>query len=157
MQPVAEIRAPATPPPQTEHAPEEAASSLERLWAQVLDAVGRASPFTRTYLLEAHPVSFERNTFVVGFDPEFKDHLGLVDNPKNRTLIQTKLAEFGHANSQVKFVEAIRKEPRQRAAVRQAEAVPPPGPARNAAAPATPRAASEPKSEKIVPAVVSHE
>jgi DNA polymerase-3 subunit gamma/tau len=159
VQPIAEIRAQATPPAQVEHAPDDAASTLERLWSQVLDAVGRASPFTRTYLLEAHPVSFERNTFLIGFDPEFKDHLGLVDNPKNRALIQTKLAEFGHPNSQVKFIEAIPKQGRQRAAVPQSEAVPSaPVPARSSgSATATPRTASESKNEKIVPAVLSHE
>ena len=57
-----------------------------------MEAVGRASPFTRTYLLEAHPVSFEKNVFTIGFDPEFEDHIGLVDNARNHTLLQTKLA-----------------------------------------------------------------
>src|SRR4030095_4961671 len=37
---------------------------------------------------------------------EFVDHLGLVDNSKNRTLIQTKLNELGHADVQVRFVQA---------------------------------------------------
>ena len=43
---------------------------------------------------------------VIGFDPEFADHLGLVDNPRNHTLLQTKLAELGHPNSQIKFIKA---------------------------------------------------
>jgi hypothetical protein len=30
------------------------------------------------------------------FDPEFEDHLGLVDNARNHTLLATKLAELGH-------------------------------------------------------------
>jgi DNA polymerase-3 subunit gamma/tau len=79
---------------------------LEQLWAQVLDGVGRVSAFTRTYLLEAHPVSFEKKVFTIGFDPQFADHLGLVDNSKNRTLIQSKLQELGHAEIQVRFVQA---------------------------------------------------
>ena len=69
-------------------------------------AVGRASPFARSYLLEAHPVSFSKNVLTIGFDPEFADHLGLVDNAKNRTLVQTKLSELGFAEAQVKFVKA---------------------------------------------------
>ncbi len=81
-------------------------SDLALLWAQLLEAVGRASPFTRSYLLEAHPVSFERNVLVIGFDPEFADHLGLVDNSKNHSLLQTKLAEFGHPGAMVKFIKA---------------------------------------------------
>ena len=89
-------------------------SSLERLWSNVVDAVGRASPFTRSYLLEAHPVSLVKNLFTIGFDPEFADHLGLVDNSKNRTLIQTKLQELGHAGVQIKFVQARAPEHRTR-------------------------------------------
>jgi len=60
-----------------------------------LEAVGRASPFARSYFLEAHPVSFVKNVFTIGFDPEFADHIAMVDNVKNHTLIATKLAELG--------------------------------------------------------------
>jgi len=80
--------------------------NLEALWSQLVDAAGRASPFVRTYLLEAHPVSFERGLFTIGFDPEFDDHRGLVDNSRNHTMLQTKLAELGHPNSQIKFIKA---------------------------------------------------
>ena len=79
---------------------------LAELWSKVVDAVGRVSPFARTYLLEAHPVSLARNIFTIGFDPEFADHLSLIDNPKNRTLIQTKLQEAGYGEIHVKFVQA---------------------------------------------------
>jgi DNA polymerase-3 subunit gamma/tau len=44
--------------------------------------------------------------FTIGFDPEFEDHLGLVDNARNHTLLQTKLAELGHPNAQIKFIKA---------------------------------------------------
>jgi len=83
-----------------------ASSNLEELWSQLVDAAGRASPFVRTYLLEAHPVSFAKGVFTIGFDPEFDDHRGLVDNARNHTLLQTKLAELGHANTQIKFIKA---------------------------------------------------
>ncbi len=79
---------------------------LESLWSQLVDAAGRVSPFMRTYLLEAHPVSFEKGVFIIGFDPEFDDHRGLVDNSKNHAIIQTKLTELGHPNSQIKFIKA---------------------------------------------------
>src|SRR2546425_6735165 len=78
---------------------------LEQLWHKILEAVGRVSPFTRSYLLEAHPISFGKNLLTIGFDPEFAEHLELVDNAKSRTLIQTKLGEFGFADAQVKFVK----------------------------------------------------
>src|SRR5207245_1990156 len=74
--------------------PEPADSDLQSLWSRLVEAVGRASPFTRTYLLEAHPISFAKNLFTIGFDPEFEDHIGLVDNARNHTLLQTKLLEL---------------------------------------------------------------
>jgi len=55
--------------------------------------------------VDANPVSFDKNLLTIGFDPEFADHLGLVDNARNHTLLQTKLAELGHANAQIKFVK----------------------------------------------------
>jgi DNA polymerase III subunit gamma/tau len=103
---------------------------LAELWTRLLEAVGRASPFTRTYLLEAHPVSFLKNVFTIGFDPEFEDHLGLVDNARNHTLLQTKLTELGQPNAQIKFVKA--EAPAKRAAVTAEPAAPPaPAPAPN--------------------------
>lgn len=83
-----------------------ASNDLETLWARLVESVGRASPFTRSYLLEAHPVSFAKNVLAIGFDPEFEDHIALVDNARNHTLLQTKLAELGHPNAQFKFIKA---------------------------------------------------
>ena len=102
------------------------------LWARLLEAVGRASPFTRTYLLEAHPVSFQKNVFTIGFDPEFEDHLGLVDNARNHTLLQTKLLELGHPNAQIKFIKA------EAPASRMATPAQPAAPPAPAPAPSTP-------------------
>lgn len=88
--------------------PAGGAVDLNVLWPQLLEAVGRASQFTRSYLIEAHPISFIKETLAIGFDPEFADHLSLVDNPKNHALIQTKLREMGHAHPTVKFVKSER-------------------------------------------------
>lgn len=79
---------------------------LRKLWLQVIDAVGQASPFARTYLAKAHPVSLIRNVLTIGFAREFSDHFGLADNQKNRALIQTALQEMGIADAHVRFVEA---------------------------------------------------
>jgi DNA polymerase-3 subunit gamma/tau len=81
---------------------------LLQLWTQLIEAVAKVSPFTRSYLVDANPVSFEKNILVIGFDPEFQDHLGLVDNARNHTLLQTKLAELGCPNCQIRFVKAER-------------------------------------------------
>jgi DNA polymerase-3 subunit gamma/tau len=81
-------------------------SELAGLWPSLVEAVGRASPFVRSYLLEAHPVSFANGLLVIGFDSNVEEHIGLVDNARNHTLLQGKLAELGHPNSQIKFVKA---------------------------------------------------
>ncbi len=115
----------AVPPPPAPH------GELGELWSRLVEAVGRASPFTRSYLLEAHPVSFQKNVFTIGFDPEFEDHLGLVDNARNHSLLQTKMLELGHANVLIKFVKAE-------------------APASRAASPAQPQA-SQPPAESTAP------
>lgn len=96
-------------PPAAPSAPAPAAvGDLPQLWQEIVEAAGRASPFTKTYLMEAHPVSLDRNVLTIGFDPEFADHISLVDNAKTHTLLQTKLKEVGRSGMVVKFVEADR-------------------------------------------------
>jgi hypothetical protein len=133
----------------------ESDAKLEELWALVIEAVGRASPFTRSYLLEAHPVSLVRNVFTIGFDPEFADHLGLVDNSKNRTLIQTKLSELGYADVQVRFVQAPAPENKARPNMAETKAslspVPANAPAAARMAPENKRPPEKPVSGKLDP------
>jgi DNA polymerase-3 subunit gamma/tau len=95
-------------PSQASPRPPAASGDLSQLWAQLLEAVGRASQFTRSYLLEAHPVSLANGVFIIGFDPEFADQMSLVDNSRNHNLLQTKLTELGHPNYQIKFTQAER-------------------------------------------------
>src|ERR1039458_9166306 len=97
---------PAAPMAQSTPVAAAAPGNLAELWSRLIDAIGRVSPFTRGYLIDAHPVSFEKNVLIIGFDPEFADHLGLVDNARNHTLLATKLAELGHANAMIKFIKA---------------------------------------------------
>ena len=126
--------APSDSPPAPSQPAAAPLNDMEALWAQLLEAVGRVSQFTRSYLLEAHPVSLARNLLTVGFDPEFADKMGLVDNSKTHAVLQTKLQELGHSNCQVKFIQA--EAPAHRAQVS-------PQPAAPAAAP-TPLPATNP-------------
>lgn len=144
-QPVAAAPASAASTPSFSGRASVSGEDLERLWKELVDAVGRASPFTRTYLIEAHPVSFEKGVLVVGYDPEFADHLSLVDNPKNRTLLQTKLREFGFADAGVKFIQA------DAPPGRKALSSPPPEPPPAAMRPKPPPPAAEPRKEKPAP------
>jgi DNA polymerase-3 subunit gamma/tau len=79
----------------------------------------------------------------IGFDPEFADQIGLIDNPKNHALLQTKLSELGHPNVQVKFVQAAA--PPNRPAEPLPPAAPAPAPAAPAASAANPAAAAPPR------------
>jgi DNA polymerase III subunit gamma/tau len=79
---------------------------LGSLWSQLVESASKASPFIASYLREAHPVSFAGKVFTIGFDPEFAAHKSLVDNSRNRELLQTKLSELGHPQVQIKFVES---------------------------------------------------
>jgi DNA polymerase III subunit gamma/tau len=112
---------------------------LRKLWQDLVEAVGRANPFVKTYFVEAHPVSFGKNVLTIGFDPEFADHLLLVDNSKNHALVQTKLAELGYPRAQVKFLRA-EAPPREKAA---APALPPPPAAKPVPASEPPKPAQE--------------
>src|SRR5207248_1682545 len=85
---------------------------LEGLWNRLLESVSRASPFIRSYLVNARILSFQKNVFTIGFDSEFEDQMGLVDNPRNHGLLQTKLAELGHAHAQIKFIKSDAPAPR---------------------------------------------
>jgi DNA polymerase-3 subunit gamma/tau len=91
----------APPPPATAGAAE---TDLNQLWAKLVEAVGRASQFVNSYLKRAHPVSLVKNVLTIGFDPEDADQLPLVDNSRNHSLLQTKLAELGYPQAQVRFI-----------------------------------------------------
>jgi DNA polymerase-3 subunit gamma/tau len=62
--------------------------------------------FLRSYLNKAHPVRIEKHTFIIGFDPEFEDHVMLVDQPRNHAVLQTKLKELGHPDLKFRFIKA---------------------------------------------------
>lgn len=115
------------------------------LWDQVVDAVSRVSPFTRSYLLEAHPVSFANGVFIIGYDPEFSHHLSLVDNSKNHGLLQTKFKELGQGEVRVKFIESPEPEGWVR---RQATVLNAPEPAQAAAGNGGAAGAKEEKKPK---------
>jgi DNA polymerase-3 subunit gamma/tau len=78
---------------------------LASLWTSVLDCVSRISLFTHSYLVNAHPVSFVRQVLTIGFPPEFADQVDLVDNAKNRKIIQGVLQDLGQGEVSLKIVK----------------------------------------------------
>ncbi len=125
-----------TPPP-----PPAQGGDVATLWPNLLEAVGRVSTFTRSYLAKAFPVRLDDKHLVIGFDPEFADQLPLVDNPRNQAILQTKLTELGWPGLKVSFV--------------QAEA--PPTAARPPAPPAPPAPAAPPRRAASPPPAAAPE
>jgi DNA polymerase-3 subunit gamma/tau len=117
---------------------------LESVWAEMVEAVGRVSSFMRSYLLQSHPVALSKTHFTIGFDPVFRDQISLVDNPKNRTVLETKLREMGRDVS-VRFIEVAAPPGRARP-VQQAAAPDLGGSARSTTA--SPSAARAPEAGK---------
>lgn len=78
---------------------------LSALWTGVLDSVSRISLFTHSYLVNAHPVSYEKQTLTIGFPPEFAEQVDLVDNAKNRKIIQGVLQDLGQGEVNLKIVK----------------------------------------------------
>jgi DNA polymerase-3 subunit gamma/tau len=107
-------------------------TDLDQLWDKLKEAVHLASPFLHSYFMEAHPVSLAKNVLTIGFDEEFAAHISLVDNARNHTLIQTKLAELGHPQVHVKFIQA--EAPPKWKKTPDATPAPAPAPAKAAAA-----------------------
>jgi DNA polymerase-3 subunit gamma/tau len=136
-------------PPGTEDDP------LRQLWGNLIESVGRISAFTRSYLLEAHPVSFQKNLLTIGFDPEFEEHIALVDVPRNHSMLQTKLAELGHANVQIKFVKAEAPTSWQRPSGTPAPAIPASRKPAPTDSPAVPTTQAPPVKEKLAPIAFS--
>jgi DNA polymerase III subunit gamma/tau len=104
--PRAPLSAQPTPEPPTVIASASTPDSTDllALWHEVIEAASRASSFAKAYLIKTHPVSFTKGTLVLGLNPEFEDEFSMLDTPKNRTLIQTKLTELGHQNPSVRFI-----------------------------------------------------
>ena len=141
--------APATladaPPPASDPLPNEAPAGraivalgdLPTLWTQLLEAIGRVSQFSRSYFVKAFPVSLDARVLTIGFDAEFASYLTLVDNPKNHTLIQTKLKELGVGDRAIRFTVIDRPAAVAPAGPNPAPvAKPRPAPASSAAVPA---------------------
>ena len=111
--------APAPEVPHESHA--NATNDLDTLWTRLLEALERASRFTHTYLVQAHPVSLAKNTLTIVFDPEFEDQMGLADNARTHEVLRTKLAELGHPGTAVRFLIAEMPAARRQAAPSPAE------------------------------------
>jgi len=87
-----------------------ATADMRALWPGLMEAVGQASGFMRSYFNEAHPVSLEQGVFKIGFPANQGDARELADNPKAHQLLQQELAKLGYTDTTIAFVTADRPE-----------------------------------------------
>ena len=95
--------APAPYPAPSSPTPPAPAQDLNAIWQQVLARVGQVSPFIKSHLVDARPVSFDGRVLIVGYDPEFAGHKELASTPRTMELLQTKLKEITHKDVVVRF------------------------------------------------------
>jgi DNA polymerase-3 subunit gamma/tau len=81
----------------------ESSQPFSATWREVLERVGTVSPFIKSHLVDARPVSFDGRVFLLGYDPEFAGHKELAAVPRTVELIQTKLKEVLRKDVIVKF------------------------------------------------------
>jgi len=72
----------------------ESSPSSEALWKQLIDYLAKPFPMLKSSLMEGRILSLSGETLVIGFDPEFELQKELVDTPKNREVLQTKVREL---------------------------------------------------------------
>ena len=126
----APARAAALPPPAPgKHAGHDEAAHLKSRWPALLGVIAETAQLAAPYLKEAEPLRVEGDHVILGFDPEFSEHLKQVDTSRTRLAIEKALGHELKRPIGVKF--AIEERP-------QAETEPQPPPAAEPKAKAAP-------------------
>jgi DNA polymerase-3 subunit gamma/tau len=89
--------------------PERPASGnvdLNSLWPKVLSYVEAKSPFTHSYLKVAKPLELNGRSLTIGFPPQAKDNIALLEGGKNKAMLSDALSDSGLDGCQLRFVEA---------------------------------------------------
>ena len=79
---------------------------IQNLWQEALSAVGQSNRLMHSILLKGAAVSFEKSVLTIRFAAGDEHEIEFVSNAKTVGLIQSRLAELGHLNAQVKFIVA---------------------------------------------------
>ena len=123
-------RAAAPPPPaHGKHPAHDEAVHLKSRWPALLGVIAETAQLAAPYLKEAEPLRVEGDHVILGFDPEFSEHLKQVDTSRTRLAIEKALGHELKRPIGVKF--AIEERP-------QAETEPQPPPAAEPKAKAAP-------------------
>lgn len=117
---------------------------LKSRWPAILSTVAETAQLAAPYLKEAEPLRVEGEHVVLGFDPEFAEHLKRVDNSRTRLALEKAIGHELRRSIGVKF--ALEERAQVEADVEQAAQAP-------AAPPAAKKAAAPRKNLADDPAV----
>ena len=109
-------------PPAGKRAPKDETTYLKTRWRSLLGVVAETAQLAAPYLKEAAPLRIEGDHLILGFDPEFSDHLKQVDNSRTRYAIEQAVGRELQRPVGVKFTI----EERPRPAPPDTAATPPP-------------------------------
>ena len=99
------VRAAEVPHPVLREAPpRDELAHLKSRWHSLLAVIGETSQLTAPLLKEAEPLRVEGDHVLLGFDPEFGEHLKRVDTPRTRMAIDKALSHELRRTVGVKFV-----------------------------------------------------
>jgi len=79
-------------------------TQLKSRWPALLTVIGESAQLAAPYLKEAEPIRVEGDHVILGFDPEFGEHLKRVDSSRTRLVIEQALGHELRRPVGVKFV-----------------------------------------------------
>jgi DNA polymerase III subunit gamma/tau len=98
---VAEAPPPPVKPPV---APGDEVEHLKHRWAAILETVAETAQLAAPYLKEAEPLRVDGDHVVLGFDPEFAEHLKRLETPRALRAVEQAVAHELRRAVGVKFV-----------------------------------------------------
>ena len=124
----------AAAPAHGRHAGRDEAAHLKSRWPALLGVISETAQLAAPYLKEAEPLRVEGDHVILGFDPEFGEHLKRVDTSRTRLAIEKAI---GHELKRAVGVKFVLEE------LPQADAAPQPAPPAVAEAPPPKKAAAK--------------
>ena len=100
----ARAAAPSPPPLAKGHPPKDELAHLKSRWASLLGVVAETAQLAAPLLKEAEPLRVEGDHVILGFDPEFGEHLKRVDTSRTRMAIEKAVGHELRRTIGVKFV-----------------------------------------------------
>ncbi|MDD4341063.1 MAG: DNA polymerase III subunit gamma/tau [Kiritimatiellae bacterium] len=99
---MAEPPPPSPPPPPP--SPQAGVGTLKQRWSAILERVAVTAQMAAPYLKEATPLRVEGDHVVLGFDPEFEEHLARVQTARALQAIEQAICHELHRQVGIRFV-----------------------------------------------------